>query len=290
MKQGRGLLTICLGVLLGLLAMPVFAEVPANERVLITDPALLESMGFPFDARNVYMRTTAAAGASEESRDFGITNNHFTGVSPKAFSGREDTAGNPWQYDGGSVNCCLNLSRRGPEFFADAQIAMPTGVQFTGVRWWANDTNAAANLAIFIFEHCLPGFAAGSETTTILGSADPATTGSGGFQSEFISIPAHTVSNRDCDYVARVRFDATTGLTLQKVRAQWNRQVSPAPASATFGDVPTFHSFFQFVEALVQAGITTGCSLTPLLYCPDDPVTRGQMAVFISKALGLNFP
>lgn len=289
MKQGRGLLTICLGVLLGLLAMPVFAEVPANERVLITDPALLGSMGFPFDAQDVYMRT-AAAGASEESRDFGTALSHFTPVSPKAFSGRQDTAAVPWQYNGGAVDCCLNLSRLGTEDFADAQIGMPTGVQLTGIRWWANDINAASNLSIFVFEQCLPSFAAGFETTTILASADPATTGSGGYQSAFVSIPAHLVDNLNCVYVVRVRFDATTGLTLQKVRAQWNRQVSPAPANATFLDVPPGHPFFQFIEALADSGITTGCSVSPPLYCPNDAVTRGQMAVFISRALGLSFP
>ena len=36
-------------------------------------------------------------------------------------------------------------------------------------------------------------------------------------------------------------------------------QVSPAPATADFGDVPTTHPFFQFVEALFHSGITAGC-------------------------------
>jgi hypothetical protein len=63
--------------------------------------------------------------------------------------------------------------------------------------------------------------------------------------------------------------------------------VSPAPASATFNDVPTNHPFFQFVEALSASGITAGCQAAPPLYCPDSPVTRGQMAVFLAKALGL---
>ena len=58
---------------------------------------------------------------------------------------------------------------------------------------------------------------------------------------------------------------------------------------ATFNDVPTSHIFFRWIEALAAAGITTGCSAAPPLYCPDDPVTRGQMAVFLSKALGLQF-
>jgi hypothetical protein len=63
--------------------------------------------------------------------------------------------------------------------------------------------------------------------------------------------------------------------------------VSPAPGSATFGDVPTSHPFFQFIEALVASGITAGCGGGN--YCPDAPLTRGQMAVFLSKALGLHF-
>ncbi len=68
----------------------------------------------------------------------------------------------------------------------------------------------------------------------------------------------------------------------------WNRQVSPAPASATFGDVPTNHWAFQHVEALVDSGITSGCGSGN--YCPDATVTRAQMAVFLAKALGLHWP
>jgi hypothetical protein len=63
--------------------------------------------------------------------------------------------------------------------------------------------------------------------------------------------------------------------------------VSPAPGVATFNDVPTNHPFFQFIEALSASGITGGCQGNPPLYCPDNPVTRGQVAVFLAKALGL---
>ncbi len=65
-------------------------------------------------------------------------------------------------------------------------------------------------------------------------------------------------------------------------------QVSPAPGTATFLDVPTNHQFFRFVEALVDAGITAGCGAGN--FCPDQPLTRGQMAAFMSIALGLHFP
>lgn len=41
------------------------------------------------------------------------------------------------------------------------------------------------------------------------------------------------------------------------------------------------------IDALAAAGITSGCSARPLRYCPDRPVTRGQMASFLARALGL---
>ena len=77
-------------------------------------------------------------------------------------------------------------------------------------------------------------------------------------------------------------------IRLRSVRLLFRRQISPAPAVATFADVPTSHPFFQFVEALSASGITAGCGTA--IYCPDAPLTRGQMAVFLSKALGLHWP
>lgn len=76
---------------------------------------------------------------------------------------------------------------------------------------------------------------------------------------------------------------------LSAVRVYYNLQVSPAPAVPTFNDVPLSHPFFQYIEALSASGITVGCSASPPLYCPNNPLTRGQMAVFLAKALGLQF-
>ena len=72
------------------------------------------------------------------------------------------------------------------------------------------------------------------------------------------------------------------------VRIVWHRQVSPPPATATFPDVPTNHLFFQYVEALYAAGITAGYGNGN--YGVNDPISRGQMAVFLAKALGLHWP
>ncbi len=65
-------------------------------------------------------------------------------------------------------------------------------------------------------------------------------------------------------------------------------QVSPAPPTPDFGDVPTSNPQFQFIEALYASGITAGCGGGN--YCPNNPLTRGQMAVFLAKALGLQWP
>ncbi len=83
----------------------------------------------------------------------------------------------------------------------------------------------------------------------------------------------------------RTALDNTTGI--RGVIVVWKRQVSPAPSVATFTDVPTTSPFFQYVEALYDTGIIAGCGGGN--YCPTNPVTRGQMAVYMAKLLGLHY-
>jgi S-layer homology domain len=99
-----------------------------------------------------------------------------------------------------------------------------------------------------------------------------------------IPVPA----NVDQEFALRVeQFGHPNPQFFAYVEVWWRRTVSPAPLAATFNDVPTGHPFFQFVEALYDSGITAGCGGGN--YCPDNPVTRGQMAVFFAKALGLHW-
>jgi parallel beta-helix repeat protein len=58
-----------------------------------------------------------------------------------------------------------------------------------------------------------------------------------------------------------------------------------AVTGPTFADVPPDHIFFEFIEALSAAGITSGCATDPARYCPDAPVNRGQMAVFLLRGI-----
>jgi hypothetical protein len=59
----------------------------------------------------------------------------------------------------------------------------------------------------------------------------------------------------------------------------------PPSAAGVFGDVPPTDPFAPWVERLYALGITAGCSTSPLLYCPDEPVLRRQMAVFLLRTL-----
>jgi hypothetical protein len=58
----------------------------------------------------------------------------------------------------------------------------------------------------------------------------------------------------------------------------------PNTCTGQFDDVPTNHPFCGFIERMAADGITGGCWGNN--FCPNEPVTRGQMAVFIEVALG----
>jgi hypothetical protein len=55
-------------------------------------------------------------------------------------------------------------------------------------------------------------------------------------------------------------------------------------ASHQFSDVPTSSTYHTSVSRLVGAGLTGGCGGGK--YCPNDAVTRGQMAAFLNRGLG----
>ena len=61
---------------------------------------------------------------------------------------------------------------------------------------------------------------------------------------------------------------------------------SPAPCVAgteLFADVPASNPFCKFIEELADRGVVSGCGGGN--YCPANPVTRAQMAVFVLRTL-----
>jgi len=64
------------------------------------------------------------------------------------------------------------------------------------------------------------------------------------------------------------------------LKAEHGSAHTPPPCTGLFPDVPCTHQFAAWIEELFAEGITAGCGTG---FCPDLPVTRAQMAVFLLK-------
>jgi hypothetical protein len=71
------------------------------------------------------------------------------------------------------------------------------------------------------------------------------------------------------------------------LRAKHGGTYTPPPVGSGtgFSDVPATHWAAAWIVQLAAEGITSGCAVGA--YCPDDPVTRAQMAVFLAKTFEL---
>jgi len=180
------------------------------------------------------------------------------------------------------------------------QVDLPAGSSVSTVCWLFNDSNDVGRWELYFtsFESATSG------TSPHEVWLDTYVTG-------LSSVPGYTEVCRSLDpeviirqwgdldqdmtshYLSYALLASTTGasgssLSLFGAAVGWSRTISPAPAVATFNDVPVGAFAFQHIEALAASGITAGCGGGN--FCPDTPLTRAQMAVFLAKALGLHFP
>ncbi len=61
----------------------------------------------------------------------------------------------------------------------------------------------------------------------------------------------------------------------------------PPACSGDFGDVPCPGPFANWIEQLADERVTSGCLTFPPLFCPSGPVSRGQMAILLTRAFHL---
>ena len=165
-----------------------------------------------------------------------------------------------------------------------AGLQLPAGAKVDYLELNVCDTTSTGHINAYLLKTDTAG------TFTALASwqvtTDPETPGCG--PRSFTLPTPFTVDNASYVYTVEVVLSQDgASLVLIGARVGYKLQISPDPATATFTDVPVGHPFHRFVEALVAAGITGGCGGGN--YCPDAPVTRGQMAVFLSAALGLHW-
>ncbi len=66
------------------------------------------------------------------------------------------------------------------------------------------------------------------------------------------------------------------------LKAQHGLCYTPPPCTGVFADVPCSSNFAPWIEAMAAEGITGGCGGGN--FCPQNPVRRDQMAVFLLKA------
>ena len=59
----------------------------------------------------------------------------------------------------------------------------------------------------------------------------------------------------------------------------------PPAERAWFVDVKAEHPFAEAIDRLAGWGVTAGCGVDPARYCPENNVSRAQMATFLARAL-----
>jgi IPT/TIG domain/Periplasmic copper-binding protein (NosD)/S-layer homology domain len=172
--------------------------------------------------------------------------------------------------------------------FADGATVAVGGVPATGVDVVTSMQVTATTPAL------LPGLANDVVVTNLDGTSGTLV---GGFVSNFLDVPP---SNQFYAFVVKLVSNAITagiggGLygvndpTLRQqmavflLRAKYGLCYTPPPCVGLFPDVPCPSLFAPWIEALSTLGITGGCGGGN--YCPQNPVLRQQMAVFLLKAL-----
>ncbi|HTY42710.1 MAG TPA: S-layer homology domain-containing protein [Thermoanaerobaculia bacterium] len=270
------------------------AQTGTSARVAVSDPAELASLGFPRDAKNVFRWVAPrvegvlekAAGLVAAPKTWGVATG-FTALSPMDLI-EEHTSAVRIQPE--RAWCALGNGGQGAAQEALAQVQVPEGVALDYLELWGYDDEPTYGMQATLYEFC-QSVGYNPPTTTLIGSIG--TLGANGYTYDATPLFGYPVNNRDCGYSVRVIFipgDATCRsdhIQFRKATVLWHRLVSPPPATATFSDVPTDHPFFPFIEALAASGITGGCGGGK--FCPDNPLTRGQMAVFLAKGLGMGW-
>ena len=68
------------------------------------------------------------------------------------------------------------------------------------------------------------------------------------------------------------------------LRSKYGNNYTPPPATGIFADVPMTYWAVKWIEQLYNEGITSGCAISPLEYCPENNATRAEMAIFLMRS------
>jgi hypothetical protein len=233
--------------------------------------------------------------------DFNAAGYNILQITAEHFVNEHDGTALSYDSKGYFYRPTKSLNPPAAESLYQTQLSLPQGSQICWMSMYTYDNDTTANRNIRLRLKELTGYGeAVSSSSPPVGtyldevSSDNLPASHYGYYSVPIGglLGCRTINNNvryanGAQYLLELTIpeSAETDLMIKAVDIWWKRQISPAPATATFSDVPTTHTFFQYVEALKASGITSGTS--PTTYSPEAYVTRGQMAAFLARALGL---
>jgi hypothetical protein len=237
---------------------------------------------FPFPA----LAQTEAHPAERSRRtagpqDFGVGNINVLQIPAASF--RPRVSSGTWEIRGPSVPADTGyLYSTGPgEFLAGAEL--PQGALIDALVLYYDDPSPTSGVSANLYG--LTGYDGASTGSALIATAQSSGSSGKGYQTTAVT---HTVNTSiflgGSQYIVQV---STSDTGFRGVEIWWERQMSPAPATATFSDVPTTDSFFRAIEAFSASGITSGCGGGN--FCPNQPVTRQEVAKFFARALGLSY-
>ncbi len=236
-------------------------------------------IGFCAFARSGAGQTPASPGSAPQT--YGTTNIVYVTVPEWQFSPAS------WAYAYADLGSPARRYSLSPLDFFIASPTLPSGALLQSLEFDFCNQQQPGGSSILLGLYAMDSTNT-NETllATITGPADQGCTAA----SVDLSSLQYTVDNHTRRLLLQAIFGANADSTTSIAGAivGYRLQVSPAPASATFSDVPATDPAFQYIEALADSGITGGCGNGR--FCPDNTVTRRQMAVFLSKALGLYYP
>jgi len=140
-----------------------------------------------------------------------------------------------------------------------------------------------AEMAIFLLKAKLgPDYAPPPGSGTVFGDVPPGSFGQSWIEDLFAAgISAGCGNGNYCPDEVVTRKQMAVFL----LKASRGSGYVPPDAIGVFGDVPPDDPYAPWIEELFHSGITAGCGNGN--YCPDDPNSRGQMAVFLDLTFGL---
>jgi S-layer homology domain len=186
-------------------------------------------------------------------------------------------------FTGGSFNISGSVGRYGntnvdQHFYAPLDIPLTAIIDYIGLNNLNDGTPGA--ITVSLLDRGADGGVVVDETVP----SEPHAT----WQTDKNSTPFHLqfIISRGYARFLDVEIPASPNLQFFGWVEVWWRRTVVNLTFTPFNDVPPTDPGYDFIGALADSGITAGCGGGK--YCPDAPLTRRQMAVFLAKALGLH--